>query len=58
MTQDPEKLSARIRAEIQDSFDEELELELEDSERALDDAIAHPEISSLEPVSYTHLFGK
>ena len=52
MTQDPEKLSARIRAEIQDSFDEELELELEDSERALDDAIAHPEITGLERQSY------
>lgn len=52
MTQDPEKLSARIRAEIQDSFDEELELELEDSERALDDVIEHPEISGLARQNY------
>lgn len=51
-TDDPEKLSARIRAEIQDSFDEDLELELEDSERALDDVIDHPEITSLARQSY------
>ncbi|MCB1484710.1 MAG: polyphosphate kinase 2 [Hyphomicrobiaceae bacterium] len=52
--QDPEKLSNRIRAEIQDSFDEELELELEDDTagRALDDAIEHPEITGLERTSY------
>lgn len=49
---DPEKLSARIRAEIQDSFDEELELELEDSERALDDVIEHPEITGLARQNY------
>lgn len=51
-TDDPEKLSARIRAEIQDSFDEELELELEDSERALDDVIEHPEITGLARQNY------
>ncbi|MGE0381537.1 MAG: polyphosphate kinase 2 [Hyphomicrobium sp.] len=51
---DPEKLSDRIRAEIQDSFDEELELELEDDTagRALEDAIEHPEITGLERTSY------
>lgn len=43
---DPDRLSVRIREEIQDGFDEELELELEDqaTAQALDDAITHPEI--------------
>ena len=51
---DPEKLNARIRAEMQDSFDEELELELEDqgAAHALDDAISHPEIATPERQSY------
>lgn len=50
MTNAGNDASARIKAEILDSFDEELELELEDARLAtmLDDAAEHPEIEELD----------
>jgi polyphosphate kinase len=59
MTREPRDLSKKIHAEMQDNFDEALELELEDevARRAFDSAIGNPEISSSDRQSYfTELF--
>ncbi len=49
-----DKASAKIKAEMLDSFDEELELEIDDQRLAgmLDDAAEHPEIEGIERKLY------
>jgi polyphosphate kinase len=47
-------LLARIKAEVQDSFDEELEVELEDQAiaRSFEEECEHPEVSGVERTRY------
>jgi polyphosphate kinase 2 len=54
MTDTTKLLEQKIKSEMQDSFDEELELELEDHNvaAALDDAIDHSDLSTAERQSY------
>jgi polyphosphate kinase len=49
-----QSLSDKIKAEVLDSFDEELELELDDERSAgiLDDAAEHPEVEGVERRTY------
>src|SRR5437016_3801147 len=49
-----QSLSDKIKAEVLDSFDEELELELDDERSAgiLDDAAEHPQIEGVERRTY------